>query len=146
MGGLPALSAMSEELQVFKNCCARRCQFTVLSTRWCRASPSGKRTPIRLKDDCRERTLFKGGLSDRRHCGQSHGCDLVESDKSLTHTLWNASLHSSHCNIAPMGAFWQTHTLRSMQSAVGRSFDSFAALRLEKASISLTRNSSRAAI
>lgn len=128
-------------------CCTLCCHRTVLSMRKRRASPSGSRIRILCSEASRGRTLSRGGFLDRWQRGQSQAWPYSRSAVVVsTQPPWNTSRQSSHCTMAPEGAFWQTQTLSVQQFSAGRSLDSFEALRANKMSISLWRTSARAVI
>lgn len=101
------------------------------------ASPSGSRTLILCSEAKRGRTLSRGGFLDRWQSGQNQAWPNLSSVVVVTQLQWKTSRQSSHCTMAPEGAFWQTQTLSAQQFSAGNSLDSFEARSASKTSISL---------
>jgi len=127
-------------------CWTRCCHRTVLSMRKRRASPSGSRTRILCSEANRGRTLSRGGFLDHWQSGQSQAWPYSRFTGVVTQPRWKTSRQSSHCIMAPEGAFWQTQTPSAQQCSAGTSLDSFEARSANKMSISLWRTSARVAI
>lgn len=121
------------------------CQRTVLSMRKRSASPSGSRTRILCSEANSGRTLSSGGFLERWQSGQNQAWSYSSSIVVATQLQWKISRQSSHCTMAPEGAFWQTQTLSAQQFSAGTILDSFEARRANNNSNSVWRTSARVA-